>query len=407
MKTLIAALLATAAGSSHAFAPTAALNHDPATYRAVTQKAAAEYKAAAAKCNGMSGNDKDVCMAEAKAARARTESDALAKYNQTSESRTKARERVADADYAVARAKCGAMSGADKDSCLNNAKSTHTAALADAKSGRDVSAAGASGSGGTVIAGTGNANASKAMEKCEQAGGDARTGCLVQTKPGPATAAARAGNEVAAHTENAAADTRDAAAVAADKTRSAASTAAEKTKELAQATVEKTKEVAHTVAQKTETALDRAGEKSREVASTAAQKTENTMERAGDKTRQAASTAAHKTENAMERAGEKTRDTAATVADKADGATDTAAANTREAGKKTAVAASDTAITTKVKASLFKEPDLKSLAIHVETEKGVVMLSGFVDSKAEADKAVKVAKEVDGVANVKSAIKVK
>lgn len=408
MKTLIAALLATAAGSSHAFAPTAALNHDPATYRAVTQKAAAQYKAAAAKCNGMSGNDKDVCMAEAKAARARTESEALAKYNQTDESRAKARERVADADYGVAKAKCGAMSGADKDSCLNTARSVHTAALADAKSGRDAgSAAGASGTGGTVIAGTGNANASKAMDKCEQAGGDARTGCLVQTKPGPAAAAARAGNEVAAHTENAAADTRDAAAVAADKTRAAASTAAEKTKELAQATVEKTKEVAHTVAQKTETALDRAGEKSREVASTAAQKTENTMERAGDKTRQAASTAAHKTENAMERAGEKTRDTAATVADKADGATDTAAANTREAGRKTAVAASDTAITTKVKANLFKEPDLKSLAIHVETEKGVVMLSGFVDSRAEADKAVKVAKEVDGVANVKSAIKVK
>jgi osmotically-inducible protein OsmY len=109
----------------------------------------------------------------------------------------------------------------------------------------------------------------------------------------------------------------------------------------------------------------------------------------------------------MERAGERTRDTASTAADKADGATDRAAVNTRQAGAKTAVAASDTAITTKVKASLFKEPDLKSLGIHVETEKGVVMLSGFVENKAEADKAIKVAKEVDGVKTVKSAIKVK
>jgi osmotically-inducible protein OsmY len=47
------------------------------------------------------------------------------------------------------------------------------------------------------------------------------------------------------------------------------------------------------------------------------------------------------------------------------------------------------------------------MGIHVETEKGTVMLSGFVDSKAEADKAVKVAKDVEGVTTVKSAIKVK
>jgi osmotically-inducible protein OsmY len=47
------------------------------------------------------------------------------------------------------------------------------------------------------------------------------------------------------------------------------------------------------------------------------------------------------------------------------------------------------------------------MGIHVETEKGVVMLSGFVDSKAEADKALRVAKQTEGVTNVKSAIKVK
>ena len=61
----------------------------------------------------------------------------------------------------------------------------------------------------------------------------------------------------------------------------------------------------------------------------------------------------------------------------------------------------------KVKANIFKEPDLKSMAIHVKTENSVVMLSGFVDSKAEADKAVTVARSVDGVTSVTSAIKVK
>src|SRR4051812_46896160 len=114
MKTLIATLLASAAGASFAAAPTAALNHDPATYRNVTQKAAADYKSAALKCNSMSGNDKDVCMATANAARAHAEADAVAKYNNSAPGREQARVKLADADYDVAQAKCNANTGADK-----------------------------------------------------------------------------------------------------------------------------------------------------------------------------------------------------------------------------------------------------------------------------------------------------
>ena len=128
-----------------------------------------------------------------------------------------------------------------------------------------------------------------------------------------------------------------------------------------------------------------AGQKTREVAQTAV-----------DKTKAVASTVAQKTENMIDRAGDKTR-----------AATSSTAATTDRAADKTAAVASDSVITTKVKASIFAEPELKSMGIHVETEKGVVMLSGFVNSKAEADKAVTAAKTVEGVTNVKSAIKVK
>jgi len=379
MKTLIATLFATAAGAAFA-APTVALNHDPASYRAVTQKAAADYKTATAKCGSMSANDKDVCMAEARLARTRTESDALSRYNNTPKTHEKARSSLADAEYDLAKAKCGGKSGADKDDCMNNAKSVHTAALADAKSGTTAtgtSAAGATASSGGLVTGTDTRDPAKssAVDKCAQQGGDAKTGCLVQTKPSPVKEKA---GEIANRTETAADHAGDKAAVAAStagaKTREVASTAAEKTKAAAATAVEKTREVAHTVAQKTENALDTAG----------------------DKTRQAAATTAQKTDNAMDTAGDKTRQAAATTADK-----------TKDAGARTRVAASDTAITTKVKAGLVKEPDLESLGIHVETEKGVVMLSGFVNSKAEADKALKVAKGVEGVTSVKSAIKVK
>jgi hyperosmotically inducible protein len=331
MKLLIATLLATAAGASFA-APTFALNHDPATYRNATQKAAADYRDAIAKCDAMKDNAKDVCTAQAKLARTETEAKALSKYSNSPASREKARTNLAEAEFTLAKARCDGKSGADKDDCMNNAKSVHTAALADAKADRTSSAAGK----GTTAA------TAAAVDKCAQAAGDTKTACVIETKPsavreGAAAAAASTANAA----DNAGDKARDATAVAAEKTKAVAATAADKTKEVAQVAADKTKAVASTVAEKTEGAT-------------------------------------------------------AVTADKA-----------KDATAKTRVALADTAITTKVKAGLVKEPDLESLGIHVETEKGVVMLSGFVNAKSEADKAVKVAKGVDGVTNVKSAIQVK
>lgn len=62
----------------------------------------------------------------------------------------------------------------------------------------------------------------------------------------------------------------------------------------------------------------------------------------------------------------------------------------------------DTAITTKVKTGIFNEPTLKSGQISVETYKSVVQLTGFVDSAASMDKAVAIARSVQGVSSVKN-----
>ncbi|MEN8686012.1 MAG: BON domain-containing protein [Desulfuromonadales bacterium] len=67
----------------------------------------------------------------------------------------------------------------------------------------------------------------------------------------------------------------------------------------------------------------------------------------------------------------------------------------------------DSIITTKVKAAIFDEPSLKSLQIEVETYKGTVQLSGFVDSAASVEKAEDVARKVEGVKSVKNALSVK
>ena len=67
----------------------------------------------------------------------------------------------------------------------------------------------------------------------------------------------------------------------------------------------------------------------------------------------------------------------------------------------------DTVITAKVKAAVFQEPSLKSAEINVETFKGVVQLSGFVNSQADINKAVEVARGVKGVKSVKNDMKLK
>ena len=67
----------------------------------------------------------------------------------------------------------------------------------------------------------------------------------------------------------------------------------------------------------------------------------------------------------------------------------------------------DSVITTKVKAAILNEPTLSSAEINVETFKGVVQLSGFVNSSADINKAVAVARGVGGVKSVKNDMRLK
>ena len=62
----------------------------------------------------------------------------------------------------------------------------------------------------------------------------------------------------------------------------------------------------------------------------------------------------------------------------------------------------DAVITSKVKAAFATDPQVKATQVQVETFKGVVQLSGFVDSRASAQKAAQIAREVKGVKEVKN-----
>ena len=231
MKKILCISLAALFSTSFAVAQAA----DNDAYKAAKDKAESDYKVAKDACKSMKGNAEDICKEEAKVAEARAILDATTQHQNTPKDVEKARRKLADAEYGLAKERCDDMSGSAKSACKSDAKSAHKTALANAGS-----------------------------------------------------------------------------------------------------------------------------------TSTTATVAQNTRE-----------------------AGTNLANT------------------TREATADTRTAMSDTMITTKVKAEYAADPLVKAMDVHVETQKGIVMLSGFVPSKAEADKAVELARKVEGVQEVKSSIQIK
>jgi len=109
-----------------------------------------------------------------------------------------------------------------------------------------------------------------------------------------------------------------------------------------------------------------------------------------------AETAGKKIDQAADKAGQKIGDAADSVGEKM---------STQSA--KAGVAIEDTEITAKVKAAIFAEPGLKTLQISVDTVKGVVTLTGSVNSQANRDRAKALASSVTGVKAVENRLAIK
>lgn len=67
----------------------------------------------------------------------------------------------------------------------------------------------------------------------------------------------------------------------------------------------------------------------------------------------------------------------------------------------------DSVITMKVKTAIFADESLKSSEVNVETFKGTVQLSGFVNSQADIQQAIVVASAIQGVKTVKNDMQLK
>jgi hypothetical protein len=146
-------------------------------YKQAVDAAATNYKSATAQCASLAGNRHDVCMAEAKAVRVQAEEQARAAYEDTLKSYTRARMRIAAANYDRDKARCGLLTGNDKDVCLEQAKSTRVAAEADAKADKK------------TIEAREDAREDKqkaayrvALEKCDAFAGATKDQCVAQAK---------------------------------------------------------------------------------------------------------------------------------------------------------------------------------------------------------------------------------
>jgi len=85
----------------------------------------------------------------------------------------------------------------------------------------------------------------------------------------------------------------------------------------------------------------------------------------------------------------------------------TASTGTPPTGTSVGTEIDDSVVTARVKTALLADHDAKSFEIKVETRKGQVQLSGFVDTQARIDNAVALARSVEGVQGVENGMSLK
>ena len=194
MSILAAAIAFTFALSTGA---SAAMSKDD--YKAGKDSIKANYKSAKAGCDSFAANAKDICIAEAKGKESIAKAELEEGYKPSKKNRYNVSVAKADAAYKVANEKCDDKAGNDKDVCVKEAKAARVAAKADAttvlktttanqeaseKTAAARAKAGETGAAARQDAATEKRNAEYAVakEKCDKLAADARTNCVKDAK---------------------------------------------------------------------------------------------------------------------------------------------------------------------------------------------------------------------------------
>lgn len=131
------ALITCSAAFAAAHAATPAMSKEEAAAEKARIEAA--YKEQRHACDSLSGNAKDICVEEAKGKEKVARAELDYRHEPNAKHQDKVAEARADAAYAVAKERCDDLAGDQKDVCVKEAKATKAKADADAKATRRVS----------------------------------------------------------------------------------------------------------------------------------------------------------------------------------------------------------------------------------------------------------------------------
>jgi hypothetical protein len=172
--TAISAALACCASFGIAHAATTMTKEE---YSSQKSRVEAEYKDARKACDASSGNAKDICVEQAKGHEKIALADLDYKRDPSGPNREKLAEARADATYNVAKEKCDDLSGNPKDVCMKEAKAARAKTLADARANKEVNAA-----RNDAADEKRKADYKVAVEKCDALAGNEKTSCVADAK---------------------------------------------------------------------------------------------------------------------------------------------------------------------------------------------------------------------------------
>jgi len=176
-----------------------AQNMSKTDYKANKDKIVAEYNTAKGTCSSFSGNQKDICVAEAKGKENVAKAELEASYKPSRKNHYNVRIATADAVHSVAKERCDDMAGNAKDVCVKEANAAYVTAKADAKVQVKTSDANAKANEKTAsahsdakvtaadarkdaVADKSDAQYAVEKEKCDKFAGGVKDNCLAQAK---------------------------------------------------------------------------------------------------------------------------------------------------------------------------------------------------------------------------------
>jgi hypothetical protein len=148
-----------------------------ADYKADKTRISEEYKSGKSACGSQAGNAKDICIEEAKGKEKVARAELEFRYSGTSRDQNKVLVAKAKSAYEVAKQRCDDKAGNEKDVCIKEAKSAETSALADAKLGKQIHEATQEANEDKL-----NAEYKVATEKCYALAGEAKDACIAAAK---------------------------------------------------------------------------------------------------------------------------------------------------------------------------------------------------------------------------------